>query len=568
MFENLRVRHGGVRRVRWTGGAAACALAGILAIPAGLAGGGAPGAAAASSNVIVTGPSANASALAVQQAGGTVAAKIPLVKGVVAELPEGVELSERFAVVPDRTFAFAATTATSTTLPISSVRATLGLPATGDEGRGVTVALLDTGVADVADLDGRLDHIDVTGFGLGDDYGHGTYLAGLIAGSGADSGGRYQGVAPGARILDVKVADATGATSLGLVLTGLQRVADTKSQYGTDVLNLSLSSGSPLPYQVDPLNQALRILWHQGLTVVAAAGNDGPEGGTVTSPGNDPTLVTVGGLDEEYSPIRSDDTVADWSGRGPTEQGVGKPDLVAPGAHVIGLRSPGSTVDATYPQARVGDSYVRGSGTSASAAVTSAAVADLLAANPELTPDQIKYLLTASAYRSPGLKEAQSAGYGGLDLKTALDLSSSPRRGPSGSTEAAPGRSDAWVALSDAFARGDRDAAVAAWKTLSPEARSWAARSWATLDPVARSWAARSWAATSWADGSVSSQDWAARSWAARSWAGEGWAARSWAARSWAGSDWVARSWAGDDWAARSWASDDWTARSWAAAWR
>jgi serine protease AprX len=376
-------------------------------------------------------------------------------------------------------------------------------------------------------------------------------------------------------VLDVKVADADGTTSLSRVLQGLQVVADRSRTEPIKVLNLSLASGSPLPYQVDPLDQALRVLWHRGITVVVSAGNDGPAAGTIDAPGNDPTIITVGGVDESGTAARSDDLVAAWSGRGPTSQGLAKPDVAAPGAHLVGLRSAGSVIDAAHPLSRVGDSYFRGSGTSMSAAVASGAVAGILARRPDLTPGQVKGLLLATAYQATGLTAEQGAGAGGMDLAAAL---STPRLAAAAASAraavpAAPGDPSLWAALSAAFASGDRAAAVAAWDDLSPAARSWAARSWATLDPVARSWAARSWAARSWAGADVDGTEWAARSWAARSWAGEGWAARSWAgddwvARSWAARSWAARSWAGDDWAARSWAADDWAARSWAATWR
>lgn len=541
---------------RWGGGLATLLVAGVVTAlsPQPATGGLAESDSEATlGTVVVTGPSVEAAARQVRLARGSVTAELAIVDGVVAELPQGADLPRGYSIVPDRSVSFASDSPSEVT-KAAWVRQTLGLPPAGDEGAGVTVALVDTGVADVEDLSGRLDHIDVTGTGPGDGYGHGTYLAGVMAGSGAASGGRYQGVAPQARILDVKVADRTGVTSLSLVLEGLQRVSDTAKQYGTRVVNLSLASYSPMPYQVDPLNQALRSLWHRGLTVVVASGNDGPQGGTVASPGNDPTLLTVGGLSDAYSASRADDSVAAFSGRGPTNQGVLKPDLVAPGSDVVGLRSRGSSVDVRYPQARVDDNHVRASGTSASAAVASAAVAGILSTNPDLRPDQIKYLVTETAYVDGEVAASTGAGAGGLDLRGALALANSPRvRRMAARSGTAPGGVEGWASLADAFARGEQDGATEAWRQLTPAARSWAARSWAALDPAARSWAARSWAATSWADDETSPQEWAARSWAARSWAGD---------------DWAARSWAGDDWAARSWAGDSWGARSWAMSWR
>jgi serine protease AprX len=519
--------------------------------------------------VVITGGDAASAAAAAERAGGRVTASLPLIGGVAAELPRDAALPPQFSVTADRPVTFTAADQ-SPSAASSTVRATLGLPAGGDEGRGVTVAVVDTGVADVPDLSGRVaGHLDVTGTGGGDGYGHGTFMAGLIAASGGGSGGAYLGVAPGARILDVKVARPDGSTDLGSVLRGLQAVADSGRRYDVGVVSLSLSSASPVPYQVDPLNQALRALWRTGITVVVPSGNDGPAPGSVESPGNDPTLITAGSVDEHGTAARDDDSVPAFSGRGPTGQGIAKPDLVAPGTSVIGLRSPGSVIDTSYPQARIGEQYFRGSGTSMSTAVVSGVVADVLARNPKLRPDDVKALLRTTAYDAAALTDPVAAGAGGLDAGAALTVASARGgRGGQDSGDAAPGTPGAWRALAKAFENNDADAAQAAWDKLGPDARSWAARSWASLDNATQAWVARSWAARSWAGTGVSAQEWAARSWAARSWAGDDWAARSWAARSWAGDDWAARSWAGDDWAARSWAAGTWSARSWTATWR
>jgi serine protease AprX len=516
-------------------------------------------------DVVVTGAGADGAARVVTAAGGRVLAPLPVVGGVAARLPQGATLGSAWFVAPQRELrvASAPTTATSTTL--STVRETLGLPKNGNEGRGVTVAVVDTGVADVPDLAGKIaERVDMTGTGSGDGFGHGTFMAGLIAGSGAASGGAYRGVAPGAKLVDIKVADAEGRTDLITVLEGLQWANEHAREI--DVLNLSLSSYSPLPYQIDPLTQGLEALWRRGVTVVVPSGNDGPGAGTVTSPGNDPTLLTVGGVDEAGTAGRADDIVGTWSGRGPTWQGDAKPDLTAPGGHVMSLRSPGSVIDSTNPQARVGSDYFRGSGTSMAAAVTSGVVAATLEVAPKLRPDAVKNLFAATTYAAPGLTREAGAGAGGLDAARVLAAAPGWRASASQAQydrdSVAVGRdAKPWAALEQAVLGGDAAAAEAAWNKLTPESRDWAARSWAQLDPAARSWAARSWAARSWAN---AGDQWVARSWAARSWAARSWAGSDWAARSWAARSWAARSWADAEWAARSWASDSWSARSWA----
>ncbi|MEV8508415.1 S8 family peptidase [Actinoplanes sp. NPDC051475] len=514
--------------------------------------------------VVVTGAGADAAARAVESAGGRVLASLPLAHGVAALLPQDGTLPAGWTVVPQRELTVADATADAAGTA-TTVRQMLGMPAKGNEGDGVTVAVVDTGIADVPDLAGRVaKHLDLTGTGEGDGYGHGTFMAGLIAASGAASGGAYRGVAPAADLIDVKVADADGRTDLITVLRGLQWVSDHRKD--VQVLNLSLSAESPLPYQVDPLNQALESLWRQGVAVVVPSGNDGPGIGSVTSPGNDPVLLTTGGLDASGTADRGDDVVGVWSGRGPTQQGDAKPDMVAAGGHVVSLRSPGSVVDRGNPAARVGDVYFRGSGTSMAAAVTSGAVAATLAVQPKLGPDAIKNLLVSTAYPSPGLTAAAGGGAGGLDVARVLAAAPKWRTSKAQSDydedTAAVGRdAKRWAAFTDAVVAGDGDAAERAWNKLSPASRDWAARAWAQLDPAARAWAARAWAARAWAgaDGS-----WAARAWAARAWAARAWASDDWAARAWADADWTARAWAGEDWAARAWAADRWSASSWA----
>jgi len=505
--------------------------------------------------------------------GGRVVAQFPVADAVAVRFPGGAPAPAGVTLVPDGAMHLAGTAAAASTGPADTIRQTVGVPA-GADGRGVTVALLDTGVYDATDLTGRVAHVNVSGAAAGDGYGHGTFMAGLVAGSGAASGGAYTGVAPAAKILDVQVATADGSTSLSRVLAGLQAVQD---RHATDhslrVLNLSLSSGSSLPPQFDPLARALDTLWRSGVTVVVAAGNTGPAAGTITSPGDDPTVLTVGSLDESGTAVRGDDVVADFSSRGPTSTGDAKPDLVAPGAHLISLRDPGSLIDTEYPSARVGDSYFLGSGTSMSAAVASGAVADLLSARPTLSPDQVKLLLTATAYSDADLTDPMAAGSGGLDLDAAISAPAAPSAGrgrahtDSGARQQGGGPSEGdaagWAAFAAAWQQGDFTASARAWAALSPATQTWAARAWAVMlwtdaslsaDPavLARAWSARAWAG-----------DFAARAWSARAWSGDDWLARAWSARAWSSDDWAARAWSARAWSARAWSANTWAARAW-----
>ena len=530
-----------------------------LAVAGATALGGAPGTASAAplQTVVVTG--AGDVAAAVRSVGGKVLDRLPLIGGVSARVPADAQLPAPFRVVPNRAVQVAGEHAAGG--PASTVRGTLGLGAPAGEGAGVTVAVVDTGVSDVPDLAGRLTHVDVTGEGTGDGYGHGTFVAGLVAGDGSASGGAYAGVAPGADVLDVRVARADGSSDLVTVLAGLQAVADRPE---VDVVNLSLSSGSPLPYQLDPLTLALETLWSRGMTVVVPSGNDGAEGrGSVTSPGIDPVLLTVGGLEESGTADRADDAVAPWSGQGPAPQGVQKPDLVAPGSHVVSTAAVGSAVWDANPGSQVAGAYMKGSGSSFSTAVTSGAAAVLLAAR-DLEPDQVKRVLTRSAYELDASR--QLAGSGGLDLAAALTTGA---KGAQRNAAAFPG-DPAWMDLVWALLDGDEETAEAAWKALSPEARQWAARQWAAGAWGARQWAdiewgeiapdARQWAARQWSD-----EDWDARQWAARQWSARQWSARQWSARQWSARQWSARQWSEEEWSARQWSARQWSARQWTA---
>ena len=312
-----------------------------LATATGASAAGSPAATTPTGSVIVFG-CANPAA-AVKAAGGEVTASLSLIKGVAANLPSGASIVSCSVAVNRELHVSSVNKTTEKDLvsadpaAASTARQSLGLTASSPDGDGkgkaVTVAVVDTGIDNSPDLAGRVKHIDLTGSSRDssrDDYGHGTFVAGLIAGNGAASDGAYVGAAPEAHLLDVRVADDTGATSLVDVLRGLQVVAFAQDKLNIKVLNLSLSSGSPLPYQFDPLTLALEGLWSRGITVVVPAGNDGPDAGTISSPGNDPTLLTVGSLDEGGTASRIDDTVSPFSSRGPAAQGVAKPDLVSP----------------------------------------------------------------------------------------------------------------------------------------------------------------------------------------------------------------------------------------------
>ena len=290
-----------------------------------------------------------------------------------------------------------------------------GIAPAAADGTGVDVALIDSGVVPVAGLaePGRIVHgPDFSSEGRNrrlatlDTFGHGTHLAGLIAGRDPLTG--FAGVAPGARLVSVKVANAAGETSLGRVLMALDWVRRNHDANGLDirVVNLSLGVEDRGGYRRDALAWAVEQLWHEGIAVVAAAGNNGVYADRLDIPAADPFVIAAGASDTRDTVDPSDDGVADFSSR----SSFRTPDVVAPGTGIVSLRVPGSALDEEYAEARVGSGFFRGSGTSQAAAVVTGLAARLLSVHPELTPDQLKALLVAGAVDLPDPSSADGAG--------------------------------------------------------------------------------------------------------------------------------------------------------------
>src|SRR5436853_592102 len=268
------------------------------------------------------------------------------------------------------------------------------LVAAGITGQGVTVAVLDTGISRLPDFTGRLvGGVDLSGEGnpFKDSFGHGTFVSGLIAGNGASSAGAYKGEAPGARLVSVKVAGASGVTDVATVITGINWVVANKARLGIGVLNISLGTIPTTSTVLNPLAQAVEAAARAGVVVVVSAGNAGPFNGTIMSPGEDPLVITVGALDDDGTAAAGDDSASDFSSVGPTMvDGWLKPDVATSGRSVVSLRTPGSTIDTQFPSARVGRANFVGSGTSFSAAITSGAAALVLSSGADPVPDLVK----------------------------------------------------------------------------------------------------------------------------------------------------------------------------------
>lgn len=532
---------------------------------------------------------------AVDDAGGTTTERLPIVNGVGATLPESSVDDLRktpgiFQVTPNSPIAFESMETQDApgdfSLEPQRIPKIVGsdrLWSQGTNGQGVTVALIDTGVhAAHPDLAGRIVHcVDFsheagTEAECADTFGHGTFMAGLIAGNGASSNGTFMGTSPQARIVSVKIAGLDGATDVSQVLGALQWVVANRAKYGIRALNLSLGSDSSQTYLLSPLNYAVQRAWKSGITVVVASGNSGPDPRTVLKPADDPYVVTVGSSNDEGTYPIGDDRVPVFSSKGPTRSnGVPKPDVVAPGVHTISLRSPGSAIDQAYgSSAVVAESYFRGTGTSMSAATVTGVVAQILQANPALSPDQVKSRLTTTARRI-AVTDKYAAGAGVIDAYAATRSTSTARANQGllmglgtglGTLQGDRGSLDpvVYTPLGEVTLTGERKAQYAmpaaarrAHGNLLNLLVPWTSVAYTTLgwDPATfplTSWAKNDWAAMRWKDGSFAATTWEAMRWKGNSWSNADWDAMRWKEANWDGMRWKSSSWL-TTWYAAAW---------------
>ena len=289
-------------------------------------------------------------------------------------------------------------------------------------GKGIGVAVLDTGIYPHPDLAGRIIAFkDFVGKKTEpyDDNGHGTHCAGDIASDGSKSNALYKGTAPGSSLIGVKVLDGMGSGSLSTVIEGIQWCIENKDRYGIRVISMSLGSTAAQSYKEDPVCLAVEEAWNHDIVVCVAAGNEGPEARTIGSPGTDPAIITVGASNDKNSAGSSDDVVADFSSRGPTIDNLAKPDVLCPGTNIISLRSPNSTLDRSNKDARVGNDYVSLSGTSMATPICAGVVALILETNDKLKPDEVKKILKNTAKPLPKLTEFEQ-GSGLADAKESV----------------------------------------------------------------------------------------------------------------------------------------------------
>src|SRR5213594_164018 len=345
---------------------------------------------------------------------------------------------------------------------------------TGLTGKGVGIALVDTGVQLHQDFKRpygakQAVEVEVVGHetGLQDYFGHGTHVAGILNGNGAASSDSlsfrsFRGLAPGAQLISVRALSPDGTGRTSDIITGIDWVVKNAGTYNIRVLNLSLGHPVYESYKTDPLCRAVASAVRKGIVVVVAAGNDGAIGtgfGTITSPGNSPSAITVGAVDDRNTVPAADDVLAWYSSKGPAlVDFVVKPDLVAPGTWIVSTRAVSSWLDTQHHELtlQVGDyrndpvnaaqdgSYYSLAGTSMAAPMVAGAAALMLQKDPTLNPATVKARLMKSAVKDERL--VFETGAGALDVYGAVNATGSAQ---SAASPLAMAGSDGFVYIQD-----------------------------------------------------------------------------------------------------------------------
>jgi serine protease AprX len=455
-------------------------------------------------------------------------------------------------------------------------------------GQGVDVALIDSGVAPVEGIRDRLVYGPDLSFDSQadnlrylDTYGHGTHMAGIIAGRDAsiqpghedeDIDNAFLGVAPKARIVSVKVASASGATDVSQVIAAIDWVVQHRNTDGLNirVLNLSFGTDGTQSYLLDPLTYAAEVAWRKGIVVVVSAGNSSFGTNRLNNPAFDPFVITVGADDTNGTNDPKDDSIPVWSARGDSTR---RPDLVAPGASVVSLRAAGSYLDLAHPSALVGASrFFKGSGTSQAAAEVSGAAALLLSQRPNMTPDQVKLLLKSTAVRLPNA-DPQGQGAGLINLKAAKDASTPLALLAQQVFVAAAGlgtlegaRGSVHVVDGDAVLAGELDIFGATFDTSVWASASLAGNTWSGGVWSGNTWSGNTWSGNTWSGNTWSGNTWSGNTWSGNTWSGNTWSGNTWSGNTWSGNTWSGNTWSGNTWSGNTWSGGTWSAVGWSSA--
>lgn len=450
-------------------------------------------------------------------------------------------------------------------VPMSTVNEAINansLWAAGYDGSGIDVAVIDTGMVPVQGLEGKVvNGPDLSFESQSDDlryydgYGHGTHMAGIIGGNDGATG-PFRGVAPGARLINIRVGAHDGGVDVSQVIAAIDWVVQHRKDPGFNirVLNLSYGTDGTQNPLADPLSHAVESAWRAGIVVVTGGGNDGTERPMLVNPAYNPYVLAVGAVDLKATASVVDDKVAPFSSRGSSSRYV---DVVAPGVSIASLRNPGSLIDSEHPGAVVDERFFRGSGTSQATAVTSGAVALLLDARPSLRPDEVKALLKSSATKIVDTS-TRAQGAGRIDVhKASLGLvpllSTQTFTASSGTGSLDQARGTGRVADDGAELSGEIDIM----------GKPWNGANWAQLSRSGKAWTGGTWNGSVWTGDCWCETTWAGTGWDAVRWTGSSWTGRQWIGRQWIGRQWIGRQWIGDAWNGRQWIGRQWIGRQW-----
>jgi serine protease AprX len=451
----------------------------------------------------------------------------------------------------------------------------------GYTGAGIDVAVIDSGVSPVQGLSGPDKLIYGPDLSLEsqapnlrnlDTYGHGTFMAGLVAGH-DDSlaapyanapASVYTGMAPDARIVSVKVATADGGADVSQVIAAIDWVVQHADDPGLNirVLNLSYGTNSTQAAGVDPLAYAVEQAWKRGIVVVAAAGNTGYQRGNgapgLADPAYNPYVIAVGGSDSMGTAVTNDDRVGAYSASSAGCGGCKNPDFVAPGSHLQGLRVPNAWLDANHPEGQLSERDFRGSGTSQAAAIVSGAVALVLQRYPNMSPDLVKRFFASNAVKLASFdSQAQGAG----EIRLGAMLTKTPQWSYTGQAFI-PATGLGSLERSRGQDHLTRDGVV-----LTGEqdifGHDFDAAAMAVAEAAGSSWSGGSWNGSSWSGSSWSGSSWSGSSWSGSSWSGSSWSGSSWSGNTWNGSSWSGSSWSGSSWSGSSWSGSSWSDAGW-----
>jgi serine protease AprX len=447
---------------------------------------------------------------------------------------------------------------------------------TSRTGVGITVAVLDSGITNDNDDFGSGKNsriiadvaVNPSASDYDDGFGHGTHVAGIIAGNGgALKNEKYIGIAPGANLVDVKLSDDNGNSTLADVIAGLEYVYENKDALNIRVVNLSLTSSVAQSYTVDPLDAAVEFLWLNDIVVVVAAGNRGSSSDAVSyPPANDPFVIVTGAYDDKGSDEQSDDKLTKWSSRGVTQDGFSKPDLVAPGRSIVSSTHQDAYLAKAHGKSVVDNEYFRMSGTSMASPVVSGLVALILEENPEFTPGQVKYVLMETArnisgdnFSAGGPRADKAVFFKGTPGNTDDDLSPAlafraPVVAPPGVIAYILGAKDPKKAAGE-VGINLKDAGL---DKMDLDNVKWDAIRWDAIRWDAIRWDAIRWDAIRW-----DAIRWDAIRWDAIRWDAIRWDAIRWDAIRWDAIRWDAIRWDAIRWDAIRWDSIRWDAIRW-----